>query len=139
DTGRYRGVGQPLRAPSRVHLRLPRTASHEAHPHLRRSHRDGRALRIRDRRPDPQRHSLTLPPAQISPRETPMPTTDFDLVITSATLVDGSGGERRDADIAVRDGFITRVDEKGSMRLAKADEVIDAAGHLVTPGFVDIH
>jgi N-acyl-D-aspartate/D-glutamate deacylase len=42
-----------------------------------------------------------------------MPTTDFDLVITNATLVDGSGGDARDADIAVRDGVITRVDHKG--------------------------
>jgi N-acyl-D-amino-acid deacylase len=68
-----------------------------------------------------------------------MPTTDYDLVITNATLVDGSGGDTREADIAVRDGFITRVEGKGALRNAKAGEVIDAAGHLVTPGFVDIH
>ena len=68
-----------------------------------------------------------------------MPTTDFDLVITNATLVDGSGGDTREADIAVRDGFIARVEDKGALRNAKANEVIDAAGHLVTPGFVDIH
>ena len=68
-----------------------------------------------------------------------MPTTDYDLVITNATLVDGSGGETREADIAVRDGFITNVDAKGALRNATAGEVIDAAGHLVTPGFVDIH
>ena len=68
-----------------------------------------------------------------------MPTTDYDLVITNATLVDGSGGDAREADIAVRDGFITCVEGKGALRNAKAGEVIDAAGHLVTPGFVDIH
>src|SRR5919112_758025 len=68
-----------------------------------------------------------------------MTTTDFDLVITNATLVDGSGGDARDADIAVRDGLIVRVDSKGSLRGANAGEVIDAGGDLVTPGFVDIH
>jgi N-acyl-D-aspartate/D-glutamate deacylase len=68
-----------------------------------------------------------------------MATTDYDLVITNATLVDGSGGERRDADIAVRNGLIERVEAKGALRTAKATEVLDATGHLVTPGFVDIH
>jgi N-acyl-D-aspartate/D-glutamate deacylase len=68
-----------------------------------------------------------------------MPTTDYDLVITNATLVDGSGGAAREADIAVRDGFIARVEHKGALRNANATEVIDAAGNLVTPGFVDIH
>ena len=68
-----------------------------------------------------------------------MATSDFDLVITNATLVDGSGGPMREADIAVRDGFIERVDDKGSLRNASARELIDAADNLVTPGFVDIH
>ncbi|MBP6730082.1 MAG: hypothetical protein KA129_10675, partial [Microthrixaceae bacterium] len=33
----------------------------------------------------------------------------FDLVITDATLIDGTGTERRQADVAVRDGRIAAV------------------------------
>ncbi len=58
-----------------------------------------------------------------------------DLIIRGGTLIDGSGGERYSADVAVRDGVITgigKVDGRGR-------EELDAAGALVTPGFVDIH
>jgi N-acyl-D-aspartate/D-glutamate deacylase len=68
-----------------------------------------------------------------------MAANDYDLVITNATLADGSGGPLRDADIAVRNGIIERVEGKGTLRQASTTEVIDAGGQLVTPGFVDIH
>jgi N-acyl-D-aspartate/D-glutamate deacylase len=58
-----------------------------------------------------------------------------DLVIRGGTVIDGSGGERYAADVAVSDGVITglgQVDGQGHQEL-------DAAGALVTPGFVDIH
>jgi N-acyl-D-aspartate/D-glutamate deacylase len=58
-----------------------------------------------------------------------------DLVIRNGTLVDGTGAPARGADVAV-DGdrvvAVGRVD--GSAR-----RTIDAAGRLVTPGFVDLH
>jgi len=59
----------------------------------------------------------------------------FDLVIRSGTVVDGSGNEPFDADVAVRAGRIAAL---GVVRERGAEE-IDARGMLVTPGFVDIH
>ncbi|HYW04776.1 MAG TPA: amidohydrolase family protein [Gammaproteobacteria bacterium] len=60
---------------------------------------------------------------------------DCDLVIRGGTVVDGSGGEPFTADVAVSGGKIAavgRVPQRGR-------EELDAAGLLVTPGFVDIH
>ena len=61
--------------------------------------------------------------------------TDFDLVIRSGTIADGTGSGTREADIAVKDGKIAAV---GAVA-GKGAEEIDAKGLLVTPGFVDIH
>jgi N-acyl-D-aspartate/D-glutamate deacylase len=58
-----------------------------------------------------------------------------DLVIRGGTLVDGSGGAPREADVAVRDG---RVAEIGRVA-GRGREEFDARGQLVTPGFVDVH
>jgi N-acyl-D-amino-acid deacylase len=59
----------------------------------------------------------------------------FDLVIRNGTVIDGSGGPRRIADVAVQDGKIAAVGAK----LGAAKREIDAGGLLVTPGFVDNH
>ena len=56
----------------------------------------------------------------------------LDLIIRNATLADG----RRGVDIAVKDG---RIAELAPAIEADAVEAIDAAGHLVTPPFVDSH
>jgi N-acyl-D-aspartate/D-glutamate deacylase len=58
-----------------------------------------------------------------------------DLVIRAGTIVDGSGGEPFEGDVAIADG---RVQEVGTVSGTGAEE-IDARGKLVTPGFVDIH
>ena len=59
----------------------------------------------------------------------------FDLVVRGGTVVDGTGAEPFEADVAVVDGRIAAVGRvSGSGR-----EEIDARGKLVTPGFVDIH
>jgi N-acyl-D-aspartate/D-glutamate deacylase len=57
------------------------------------------------------------------------------LVIRGGTILDGSGGDPIDADIALSDGKITAIDAN----LPKGDEEIDARGKIVTPGFVDVH
>ncbi len=58
-----------------------------------------------------------------------------DIVITDATIVDGTGAPRRTGDIAIDGDRITEVGEvEGSGR-----RVIDAGGRLVTPGWVDVH
>ena len=59
-----------------------------------------------------------------------------DLVIRNGLIADGSGGEPFIADIAVAGGLIVAV---GPSLAISAQEEIDATGHLVTPGFVDIH
>ena len=58
-----------------------------------------------------------------------------DLVIRGGTVVDGTGGDLRVADVAISSGRIVavgKVDVRGR-------EEIDAQGKIVTPGFVDIH
>ena len=58
-----------------------------------------------------------------------------DLVIRGGTLIDGSGGEPQQCDVAVTDGVISAI---GPDLPAGAEE-IDAAGRIVTPGFIDVH
>lgn len=58
-----------------------------------------------------------------------------DLLIRGGTIVDGSGGEPFTGDVAILDGRILAVGRFDGT----ADEVIDATGLTVTPGFVDIH
>src|SRR5437868_2437235 len=58
-----------------------------------------------------------------------------DLVIRNGRVVDGTGTPARVADIAIDGERITAV---GEVRATGRSE-IDAAGQLVTPGFVDIH
>ncbi len=58
-----------------------------------------------------------------------------DLVIRGGTVVDGSGGPKVDADVAITDGRITAVGHVGET----GAEEIDARGRLVMPGFVDVH
>lgn len=60
---------------------------------------------------------------------------DYDLKITSGTIVDGSGAPGYAGDIGIRDGRIVALGQApGSAR-----QTIDAQGRAVTPGFVDIH
>ncbi len=58
-----------------------------------------------------------------------------DLVIRGGTVVDGTGGPSRIADVAVDGGLVTKV---GAVE-GKGRREIDAAGLIVTPGWVDIH
>ena len=58
-----------------------------------------------------------------------------DLVIRNGKIVDGTGAPAFTGDVAIDGGIITSVGGKAGA--ARRD--IDAAGLLVTPGFVDIH
>jgi N-acyl-D-amino-acid deacylase len=59
----------------------------------------------------------------------------FDIVIKKGKIMDGSGNPWYYSDIGIKDGTITK--------LGKIDEenetTIDASGHIVAPGFIDIH
>ena len=59
----------------------------------------------------------------------------FDLIIRGGTIVDGTGARRYTGDVAVKDGQIAQV---GTVT-GDAEQEIEAAGLIVTPGFVDIH
>ncbi|MGE0699894.1 MAG: amidohydrolase family protein [Hyphomicrobiaceae bacterium] len=58
-----------------------------------------------------------------------------DIVIRGGTVVDGTGAEPFEADVAIDKGRITVVGKAA----VRGREEIDARGKLVTPGFVDLH
>jgi N-acyl-D-aspartate/D-glutamate deacylase len=58
-----------------------------------------------------------------------------DLVIRGGTVIDGSGGDPIEADVAIESGKIVAVGKVS----ARGKEEIDARGKIVTPGFVDPH
>ena len=58
-----------------------------------------------------------------------------ELVIRGATIVDGTGGPRRDGDVAVDDGRISAVGDVPE----RGETEVDADGLVLAPGFVDIH
>lgn len=59
----------------------------------------------------------------------------YDLKITGGRVIDGTGAPAVAADVAVKDGRIVAVgDCPGTAR-----RTLDAAGAVVTPGFVDLH
>jgi len=60
---------------------------------------------------------------------------EHDLVIRGGSVVDGSGAPQTVADVAVSDGVVTEVGEVSG----RGRREVEAEGHLVFPGFVDIH
>ena len=59
----------------------------------------------------------------------------MDLVLRGATVVDGTGGPPRRADVALRDGRITEVGDVTASDVA----TIDLDGLVLAPGFIDPH
>jgi N-acyl-D-amino-acid deacylase len=60
----------------------------------------------------------------------------YDLVIKGGRVVDGTGSPWYVADVGVSEGRIARV---GIIEDTEATRVVQAAGLVVAPGFVDIH
>src|SRR5690625_7423192 len=60
----------------------------------------------------------------------------YDTIIRGGTIVDGSGLDRYDADVAIKDGYIAEI---GDLSNAAAEQEIDAEGNFVAPGFIDVH
>lgn len=59
----------------------------------------------------------------------------FDLVVRNGSVIDGTGEAARRADVGITDGRVVEV----GPNLGRGTREIDADGHLVTPGFVDVH
>jgi N-acyl-D-aspartate/D-glutamate deacylase len=60
----------------------------------------------------------------------------YDLVIHDGTIIDGSGAEGYQADIGISDGKTQKI---GKIRESQGNQVIDAGGKYVVPGFIDMH
>jgi N-acyl-D-amino-acid deacylase len=60
----------------------------------------------------------------------------WDLLIRGGEVIDGAGAPRQPADVAVEGGRIVAL---GPGLRGEARRVVDAAGHVVTPGFIDAH
>ena len=62
-------------------------------------------------------------------------------LISNAVLVDGSGADRRPADVLLDGPVIAAVADAGSLTAAGtgADRTIDATGLVLSPGFIDMH
>lgn len=60
----------------------------------------------------------------------------LDTLIRGAKIVDGTGKAAFTADVGILDGMIEAV---GNLSGAQAFETIEAAGRVLTPGFIDMH
>ena len=60
----------------------------------------------------------------------------FDLLITGADVIDGTGAARRRADVGVRGD---RIAEVGDLTGRAAKETVDGTGLVLAPGFIDVH
>ena len=60
----------------------------------------------------------------------------YELIIKNGKVIDGSGNPWSAADVAIADGKIVRIGQLGD---ARTDQMINANGKFVCPGFVDGH
>jgi N-acyl-D-amino-acid deacylase len=60
---------------------------------------------------------------------------EYDLVIRNGRIVDGTGSPWYSADLAIKDGRIAAIGRLGG---AEAKQTVDARGHVVAPGFIDM-
>jgi N-acyl-D-amino-acid deacylase len=79
---------------------------------------------------------LAIVPAMFAQQRSPSPSqADFNVIIRSGTVYDGTGGEPKQADVAIRGDRIAGI---GDFKSARAKNVIDAKGLAVAPGFINM-
>lgn len=61
-----------------------------------------------------------------------------DILITGARVVDGTGNPWFYGDVAISGERVERIAPPGTIDPATAATVVDATGHVVAPGFIDI-
>jgi len=64
--------------------------------------------------------------------------TRYDVVIENGRIIDGTGAAWYYGDLAMRGDVIAAIGPRGSFRNARATTRVDATGHVVAPGFIDI-
>ncbi|WP_248321115.1 amidohydrolase family protein [Caballeronia sp. Sq4a] len=62
-----------------------------------------------------------------------------DTLIVGARVIDGSGAPAVERDVAVRDGRIVAIEAPGGLSHWSADDLFDARGKVLAPGFIDVH
>ncbi|WP_250471201.1 D-aminoacylase [Caballeronia sp. GAFFF1] len=62
-----------------------------------------------------------------------------DTLIVGARVIDGTGAPAVERDVAVRDGRIVAMEAPGGLSHWSADDVFDAHGKALAPGFIDVH
>jgi len=65
-------------------------------------------------------------------------TAAYDVVIENGRVIDGTGAAWYYGDVALRDDRIAAIGPRGAFRSARAVTRVDATGHVVAPGFIDI-
>jgi len=78
--------------------------------------------------------ALTLAAAMLAAPRAQTPS--FDLIIRNGRIVDGTGSPWYRADVAIRGDAIARIAPRIDTPAAR---VVDAAGKVVSPGFIDLH
>jgi N-acyl-D-amino-acid deacylase len=63
-------------------------------------------------------------------------TTTFDVLIRGGKVVDGSGSHGMVADVGITEGKVAAI---GNLKTSSGKVEIDATGHVVCPGFIDLH
>ena len=80
--------------------------------------------------------ALALAACGPRPVVTPAPAPAYDILIVDGRVVDGTGNPWYYADVAIRDDRIVQVAPR--IPRAGAARIIDARGHVVSPGFIDM-
>jgi dihydroorotase/N-acyl-D-amino-acid deacylase len=62
----------------------------------------------------------------------------YDVIIENGRIVDGTGNPWTYGDVGIRGDRIAAVTPRGGLRDATARQRVDARGHIVAPGFIDI-
>src|SRR4051812_14798682 len=63
---------------------------------------------------------------------------DYDVVIENARVVDGTGNPWMHGDVGIKGDRIAIIAPRGALHDRSARQRIDAMGHVVAPGFIDI-
>ena len=62
----------------------------------------------------------------------------FETIIQNGTIVDGTRRPRIKGSVGIKDGKVTTISTT-PLPESGADQVLDASGLIVAPGFVDLH